>query len=367
MRGRDLHAGVRRAFLLAPLLVVGSVWPAAGAGAAVPAYPVPVVIDDEACDPSQLEVGETCALWQGGSDPTSEVAFANLSLWDLAADAPCTNAGASARSDWIANGYPDALALAGEPPGSAPTYVCNDTGHSFQTFDDLADRIGTIATFPVNRCATQVDADGEVDPCPEEPSRFNIGLLARMRVLAVFRGDDPEAIGVPGGPGGACGLRSVDPNAICLVLEFVSVPGTYQPDVQVGHSHGGPFAGDAVYDPGGPDQTIEEVVTRGERSFVVFKIENDGEVVDTFAIRGPGDRAGLVARYRTAGEDVTRAVVHGRLWIGLGPGSFRLVQLRVHAPADAEPGLVRRWVLTATSEGEPGLADAARAVFRVRR
>ncbi len=62
MRGRVHHASMRRAFLLAPLLVAGSVWPAMGAGS-VPTYPVPVVIDDTACDPSVLEVGDVCSLW----------------------------------------------------------------------------------------------------------------------------------------------------------------------------------------------------------------------------------------------------------------------------------------------------------------
>lgn len=52
---------MRRAFLLAPLLVAGWVWPAAGAGS-VSTYPVPVVINDAACDPSVLVVGDPCAL-----------------------------------------------------------------------------------------------------------------------------------------------------------------------------------------------------------------------------------------------------------------------------------------------------------------
>lgn len=43
MRGWVLHASMRRAFLLAPLLVADSVWPATGAGP-VPTSPVPVVI-----------------------------------------------------------------------------------------------------------------------------------------------------------------------------------------------------------------------------------------------------------------------------------------------------------------------------------
>jgi hypothetical protein len=137
--------------------------------------------------------------------------------------------------------------------------------------------------------------------------------------------------------------------------------------VQVAHSHGGPFVGDGVYDADGAGQAIDEVITRGERSLVVFGIENDGDTADTFVVTGPGNKAGLVARYGSGGEDVTAAVT-GHGWeVSVSPDSFRPVQLRIHAPAGSEAGLVRRWVVTATSVSEPGLADAARAAFRVRR
>lgn len=120
----------RRAFLLAPLLVAGSVWPAAGAGS-VPTHPVPVVITAGPCNPAGMVVGETCAVWHADDGlGASDLGYANLSLWDVPADAMCTNAGSSSRSDWIANGYPDPRVLAGDPPGSEPTYVCADTGSS---------------------------------------------------------------------------------------------------------------------------------------------------------------------------------------------------------------------------------------------
>lgn len=164
---------MRRAFLLAPLLVAGSVWPAMGVGS-VPTYPVPVVIDDTACDPLALEIGETCGLWMSPTDlGVSDFGFANLAQWDVAPDTLCTNAGSSARSDWIANGYPEVRALTGSPPGSAPTYVCSDSGHSSRDRSDLSESMGTVKLFPIKRCAGQLDAAGAPAPCPAPAGKFD--------------------------------------------------------------------------------------------------------------------------------------------------------------------------------------------------
>ena len=56
--------------------------------------------------------------------------FMNLEQWNVDAGENCHNAGSTHRGDWILNDYGDPLVLNGTPPGSEPTYVCNDTGHS---------------------------------------------------------------------------------------------------------------------------------------------------------------------------------------------------------------------------------------------
>jgi hypothetical protein len=357
---------MRRAFLLAPLLVAGSVWPAAGAGS-VSTHPVPVVIDMGQCNPPSMLVGETCALWMAPSDPgASTFGYANLDLWDVAGDAACTNASSADRSDWLEFGYPDLRTLSGDPAGSAPTYICADTGHSSMDWDDLAAQEGMVVQFPVNDCNGQLDADGDPAPCSAAPDKYDVVTFGRMRILHAYRGNDPAAVGTIGPPPtpGACGVRAPDPNAICLVVEMRG--DAVRPDVQVAHSHAGPFVGDDSYDGNVRGQAIEEVVARGERAFVVFRIENDGDTDDTFLVEAPGDRAGLVVRYRSLDRDVTSAVT-GRGWeIPVPAGSFRLLQLRIHAPVSSDRGLVRRWTVRVTSRSEPRLADAARAAIRVR-
>ena len=91
--------------------------------------------------PDGIEIGDTCAFWYDNKDTMGSAnwGFMNLDQWNVSPGEHCSNAGSSSRSDWIANGYPDLRTLNGAPPGSAPTYVCNDTGHSTRDWSDLSD------------------------------------------------------------------------------------------------------------------------------------------------------------------------------------------------------------------------------------
>jgi hypothetical protein len=104
--------------------------------------------------PDGIEIGDTCAFWYDNKDTMGSAnwGFMNLDQWNVPPGENCSNAGSSSRSDWIANGYPDLRSLNGAPPGSAPTYVCNDTGHSTRDWSDLFDQKGQIKMFPVNDC-----------------------------------------------------------------------------------------------------------------------------------------------------------------------------------------------------------------------
>jgi hypothetical protein len=357
---------MRRAFLLAPLLVAGSMWPAVGAGP-VPTYPVPVVIDDTACDPSALEVGETCAAWDAPDDPAgSDFGFANLELWDVATEANCTNAGSANRSEWIAFGYPDSLGLEGDPPGSDPTYVCSDSGHSSRDVSDLQDSEGQVKLFPVNSCAGQLDAAGDPAPCPATAGKFDVTSFARMLIQHVYQGDDPAAVGTPGSPPtpGACGLRAPDPNAICMVLEFRGVPGTFLPDVQISPSRTAMFAGDDVYGRD-PRQVLIRKISPGQLTGAFLRFQNDGTATDTIVVTGAGRKGALIPRYRCAGLDVTAEVTGAGLEVVLAAGQHVNVRMRVQARPRAVPGSSRRWLLTGTSEGSLDLVDSVLLKVRV--
>ncbi len=363
MRGRVHHASMRRAFLLAPLLVAGSVWPAMGAGS-VPTYPVPGVIDDTACDLSALEVGETCGLWMSPTDPAgSDFGFANLDLWDVAAGATCTNAGSSSRSDWITNGYPDVRALNGSPPGSDPTYVCSDSGHSALDWSDLADVVGQVKLLPVNQCAGQLDGAGAPAPCPAAAGTFDVTAFARMLIQHVYKGNDPAAIGTIGSPG-ACGLRASDPNAICLVAEFRGEPGTFLPDAKISPSRTASFSGNDVYGPD-PRQILIREIVPGELERTFLRFENDGTATDTIVVSGAGRKNALVPRYRSGGIDVTAEVTGAGLEVVLAPGEHVSVRMLLQARPRALPGTSRRWLLTGASQGSVDLTDAVLLKVRV--
>jgi hypothetical protein len=357
---------MRRAFLLAPLLVAGSVWPAMGAGP-VPTYPVPVVIDDTACDPSVLEVGETCGLWMSPSDPAaSDFGFANLSLWDVAADATCTNAGSSSRSDWIATGYPDVRSLNGSPPGGDPTYVCSDSGHSTRDWSDLHDVVGQVKLFSINECAGQLDAAGDPAPCPATAGKFDVTAFARMLIRHAYKGNDPAAIGTIGSPPtpGACGLRVADPNAICLVVEFHGEPETFLPDAKISPSRTASFSGNDVYG-ADPRQVLIREIAPGELERTFLRFENDGTATDTIVVAGAGRKDAMVPRYRSGGLDVTTEVTGAGLEVVLAPGEHVSVRMLLQARPRAVPGTSRRWLLTGASVGSVDLSDAVLLKVRV--
>jgi hypothetical protein len=190
-------------------------------GAAAGGFAVPIVLESGylqgTCKiPDGVSIGDTCAMYYNNGNASLGEAnwgFMNLEQWNVDSGENCHNAGSSDRADWIQNDYGDPLVLNGSPPGSEPTYVCNDTGHSTTNWQDLVDRMGTnpIVLFPVNDCEGQLDKSGSVSPCPSTPDKYDIIGFTRLKLIEVYKGDDPEAIGTPGASG-SCSTSKVNLN-----------------------------------------------------------------------------------------------------------------------------------------------------------
>ena len=174
-------------------------------GALAGGFAIPIVLDagyiQGTCKvPDGIEIGDTCAFWYNNSDTMGGAnwGYMNLDMWNVSPSASCHNSGSADRADWIANGYPDMRSLNGTPPGSAPTYVCNDTGHSAANWKDLADQEGQVKLFPVNDCDGQISKSGTPAPCPETPDKYDIIGFTSLLVQHVYKGNDVAAIGTPG-------------------------------------------------------------------------------------------------------------------------------------------------------------------------
>ena len=187
--------------------------------------PVPLVLErsqlQASCDLNAP--GTMCAFWYGnGAFAIGDVnfSFIELDTWGQRKLRPCTHAPYGVMSDYVAHGYPDRLGL----HERRPTYVCSRTGAATVFWQELvtlilADRAWFV---PVDDCSQQVSVTGDLVPCGAgAPEKFSIVGFARFKILGVYKGNDPTAIGTPGPPAvpGYCGLRASDPNAVCLVMQ----------------------------------------------------------------------------------------------------------------------------------------------------
>jgi Flp pilus assembly protein TadG len=183
---------------------------------------VPVVLESGqlqgACKvPDGIAIGDTCAFWYDNNTlGSADWGFMNLDEWNVTASTNCSNAGSSSRSDWIINNYPTPLSLNGNPLGSAPTYVCVDTGHSTSDWQDLRSQSFDVTNnddlstklFPVNDCSGQVDKSGVVAPCPTTPDKYDVIGFTKLEILHVWKGNDTQAIGTAG-QSGSCSNQSL--------------------------------------------------------------------------------------------------------------------------------------------------------------
>jgi Putative Flp pilus-assembly TadE/G-like len=173
-------------------------WGPLGGGSTVPivveegTLQGPCEIPDPDFDPD-TDPPKTCPLWYNNNDlGNADWGFMNLDQWGVAGNTNCSNAGSSDRADWIQNDYPNPLYLNGDPPGSTPTYVCVDTGHTTRDWNDLVARMqaNPFLLFPVNDCSGQLDKTGTVAPCPATPDKYDIIGFVKLSLINVLKGND---------------------------------------------------------------------------------------------------------------------------------------------------------------------------------
>jgi Flp pilus assembly protein TadG len=185
--------------------VATATWGPTGGGNAVP-----IVVDSGtiqgACQiPDGVKKGDHCNLWYNNGNLVlgdANWGFMNLDQWNVQPTDQCSSAGgANNRGNYIQNDFGGSLTLNGNPPGSAPTYVCGSTGKATSNWSDLRSRIGDVVLFPVNDCSGQLDNSGNVSPCPSAPDKYDIIGFVALLLTDVLRGDDPAAYGSPGASG----------------------------------------------------------------------------------------------------------------------------------------------------------------------
>jgi Flp pilus assembly protein TadG len=190
-----------------------AIWGPAGA-----ANPVPIVVYANSFNNCKLDTdptpGPTCFIWEDNNNTSgSQSAFGLLDLrtddpsrygWDSVAGAQCPNPGSDVKT-WI-DTYPNPNVgdLASNYP--AATYVCRVNGMQQTAWDSLANLKGNVLYFPINRCDLvlpgnpygQIDSSANEVACGNTPNQYDIIGFVALRLIEVYRPNDPAVQGSSG-------------------------------------------------------------------------------------------------------------------------------------------------------------------------
>jgi hypothetical protein len=110
---------------------------------------------------------------------------------------------------------------------------------------------------------------------------------------------------------------------------------------------------------------------RSKKATFFITVQNDGTAADTFTMKGPGKKSGFSVRYladASGTTTITTAVKNGTFALAnLAPGQSRTIRLVVKVKAGARLGVLRSWLVVATSTHDGSRIDAVKAKVRVAR
>ncbi|MHB1001081.1 MAG: DUF7948 domain-containing protein [Armatimonadota bacterium] len=120
-----------------------------------------------------------------------------------------------------------------------------------------------------------------------------------------------------------------------------------------------------IYSANGVSQTKTQNASINKTVFYAFRVQNDGNAIDTFKITGPASAGGWTYLYRdlTTNDDVT-AQVTGSGWTSgaLAPGETNGVYVYVTPGNTISPGATNTLTLTAVSIGDATKNDVGRGI-----
>ena len=128
------------------------------------------------------------------------------------------------------------------------------------------------------------------------------------------------------------------------------------------------LVGDNVADPTGEEQKTKIRARRSATTTRLICIENDGDELDSFVLRGTGGSGDFGVRYFAGHIDITEAVVAGTYRVvDMLPraGAQRFVRMKLWAGPRARSGAMREFVVGVRSEANPAKEDVAKVKLTV--
>lgn len=132
----------------------------------------------------------------------------------------------------------------------------------------------------------------------------------------------------------------------------------FQPDALIGAKKTGPFDGNNLYNLTGANQTLLHSIKHGTAFTYWVEVQNDGNISDTFALKGPGAVAGFTVAYKVGTVAVTGGVKAGTYHHVVGAGGSFLLQVVVGVKSTTPAGKTFKPNVTVSSVAVPADKDA---------
>jgi hypothetical protein len=128
-------------------------------------------------------------------------------------------------------------------------------------------------------------------------------------------------------------------------------------DGQVRRSDVSTWKGNNLYGPA-TNQTVVQSVARGRAGTSYWRIQNDGELADSFTLGATPGTAGFAVRYWSNGKDVTKAISAGAFRTAqLAPGAVQQVRIVISPKKVQGAAASKGFVLRASSPASSAAAD----------
>jgi len=176
--------------------------------------------------------------------------------------------------------------------------------------------------------------------------------------------EGPETIQVAlSAPGGGAVLGV--PSTTTVTIEASD----QQPDALISLKAASGYIGDGVYNTTGADQTKLVSQVRGKKRVFYVRVSNDGNVANTFKVKGTTSPRGASVKYflGTTATNITTAMLSPSGYgVTLDPGLSQMVRVEIRLKATAVVGAKKAASVTAAWTGDRVIKDVAKAVVKVR-
>jgi hypothetical protein len=156
---------------------------------------------------------------------------------------------------------------------------------------------------------------------------------------------------------GTCSVEMTEARAVTATFEL----NVYRPDGMVKLSTAGSFLGNNVYNATGRSQTVATKIRRARSKTFLVRIQNDGDVTDSFRIKGTRAALGFTLKYMVGTTNVTKQVLAGTYrFNNLAPGATKTLKVVIGVQRRTRVGKPTVIAITDSSVANPTLKDVVR-------